>query len=56
MSESPQPLNALPQQEYEQERVLGFDGFGMTYRSFDHNLDKAVAIIAIRTADRSVAP
>ena len=67
MSESPQPLNALPQgyrlQEYELVRVLGFGGFGMTYLGFDHNLDKPVAIkeylpsdIATRTADRSVAP
>ena len=67
MSEVPQPLHALPQgyrlQEYELVRVLGFGGFGMTYLGFDHNLDKAVAIkeylpsdIAIRTADRSVAP
>ena len=66
MSESPQPLNALPQgyrlQEYELVRVLGFGGFGMTYLGFDHNLDKPVAIkeylpsdIATRTADRSVA-
>ena len=67
MSEAPQPLNALPQgyrlQEYELVRVLGFGGFGMTYLGFDHNLDKPVAIkeylpsdIAVRTADRSVAP
>ena len=67
MSESPQPLNALPQgyrlQEYELVRVLGFGGFGMTYLGFDHNLDKPVAIkeylpsdIATRTADHSVAP
>ena len=67
MSESPQPLNALPQgyrlQEYELVRVLGFGGFGMTYLGFDHNLDKPVAIkeylpsdIATRTADRSVSP
>ena len=67
MNEVPQPLHALPQgyrlQEYELVRVLGFGGFGMTYLGFDHNLDKAVAIkeylpsdIAIRTADRSVAP
>ena len=43
MSESPQPLNALPQgyrlQEYELVRVLGFSGFDMTYLGFDHNLD-----------------
>ena len=67
MSESPQPLNALPQgyrlQEYELVRVLGFGGFGMTYLGFDHNLDKPVAIkeylpsdIATRTAARSVSP
>ena len=67
MSEQQHPLNALPKghrlQEYELVRVLGFGGFGMTYLGFDHNLDKAVAIkeylpsdIAIRTADRSVAP
>ena len=67
MNEVPQPLHALSQgyrlQEYELVRVLGFGGFGMTYLGFDHNLDKAVAIkeylpsdIAIRTADRSVAP
>ena len=67
MSESQQPLNALPQghrlQEYELVRVLGMGGFGMTYLGFDHNLDKAVAIkeylpsdIAARTTDGSVAP
>ena len=67
MSDAPQPLNALPQghrlQEYELVRVLGVGGFGMTCLGFDHHLDKAVAIkeylpsdIAIRTADRSVAP
>lgn len=43
MSESPQPLNALPQgyrlQEYELVRVLGFGGLATTYRGFDHNLD-----------------
>ena len=48
MSEAQHPLHALPQghrlQEYELVRVLGFDGFGMTYLGFDHNLDKAVAI------------
>ena len=67
MSEQQHPLNALPQghrlQEYELMRVLGFGGFGMTYLGFDHNLKKNVAIkeylpasIAIRTADRNVAP
>ena len=67
MNDAQQPLNALPQghrlQEYELVRVLGFGGFGMTYLSFDHNLDKAVAIkeylpsdIATRTGDNSVVP
>ena len=67
MNDAQHPLNALPQgyrlQEYELVRVLGFGGFGMTYLSFDHNLDKAVAIkeylpadIATRTGDNSVAP
>ena len=58
---------ALPQgdrlQEYELVRVLGADGFDITYLGYDGNLYKAVAIkeylpfdIATRTADRSVAP
>lgn len=39
MSEAPQPLNASPQGHRRQKRVLGFGGFGTTYRGFDHNLD-----------------
>ena len=67
MSEAQQPLNALPQgyrlsKRYILERVLGFDGFGITYQGFAL-LDKAVAIkeylpsdIATRTPDHSVTP
>ncbi len=41
-------LNALPRgyrlEEYEFQNVLGAGGFGITYRVFDHNLGKEVAI------------
>ena len=58
-------LNALPTgyrlQEYELVRVLGLGGFGITYLSFDHHLDKAVAIkeyfpseLAARSSDQLV--
>lgn len=67
MRDAQHPLHALPRgyplQEYELKEVLGFGGFGMTYRGLDLNLNKAVAIkeylpsdIATRTADHSLAP
>lgn len=39
MSEAPQSLNASPQVQRLQKRVLGFSGLNTTYRGFDHNLD-----------------
>ena len=60
-------LNALPAGtrlgEYEIEGMLGEGGFGITYRTYDANLNKVVAIkeylprdIATRTNTRTVVP
>ena len=60
-------LNALPAGtrlgEYEIESVLGAGGFGITYRAYDANLKKIVALkeylpseIATRTHTRTVMP
>ena len=51
-------LNALPAghkfQEYTIEAVLGQGGFGITYRAWDANLDKAVAIKEYMPVDLAV--
>lgn len=39
MSEAPQSLNASPQVQRLQKRVLGFSGLNTTHRGFDYNLD-----------------
>ena len=60
-------LSALPAdyrfQEYALQSVLGQGGFGITYRAWDANLDKAVAIkeylpvdLAVRQGDCEVRP
>ena len=60
-------LNALPAGtrlgEYEIETVLGAGGFGITYRAYDTNLNKVVALkeylprdFAMRTNTRTVVP
>ena len=59
--------NALPAGyrlgEYEIQTVLGSGGFGVTYKAYDHNLDKAVAIkeylppeFAVRDGRTTVKP
>ena len=60
-------VNALPPgtrfEEYRLDAVLGAGGFGITYRAYDANLDKFVAIkeylpadLAMREQDMSVLP